>query len=571
VIDSAVAPPALRGTTPSGRPGVRWWRRRVAWLAFACMCAAGVAFLMWRGRGNTFFWDEWGWIEFRRSGLHAVLGSYNQHVEPVPLAVYQLLLSTVGLAHYWVFRLLATLAHLACATAVFVFARRRIGTAALLPAAVVVFLGSGWEFILWGVNFGFTASIALGISALIALDIGGRRAELIACGLLIVGLMFSEFAALFSLGIAAELGWRDRSLRRAWVWAVPLALYAVWWLGYYEPSTGHVDLAAVPKFIVNMASSAAGGLFGANIYVGRVVLVLFVALLGWRIARRAALTPRLLALSVTLGSFWLLVALGRAQFGQPWLSRYIYTGAVLMVLIMVESVRGARPNRATVAAVAVLAVLALVGNLRAFNGGESYLGGGSRMVAGELSALQLARATAPPSLVLDPHYAPQIIAGPYFTAIRAIGSSPADTPRQLLQAPENVRAAADTVLWRADQIQISPIPETARHTLVGQPPAVQRILAGTTAESSSCVVLRPGGNGAGADLLLPPGGLEIHSQVGSVLQLRVRRFAANFHPLPPVDLVNDEAITIHATGDSRTPPWQLQIASTQPFQACALA
>lgn len=119
--------------------------RTATWLAFGCIVTAGFAYLLWKGRGNTFFYDEWSWIEFRRSGLHSILASYNGHLEPLPTAIYQALLHTIGLTHYRVYRTLAATAHCACATLAFAFARRRIGPAALLLALPVVLLGSGYS------------------------------------------------------------------------------------------------------------------------------------------------------------------------------------------------------------------------------------------------------------------------------------------------------------------------------------------------------------------------------------------------------------------------------------------
>ena len=34
-------------------------RPRVSWAAFGCLAAAGLAFVMWKGRGNAFFYDDW--------------------------------------------------------------------------------------------------------------------------------------------------------------------------------------------------------------------------------------------------------------------------------------------------------------------------------------------------------------------------------------------------------------------------------------------------------------------------------------------------------------------------------
>jgi len=65
----------------------------------------------------------------RHSGFHWIIASYNQHLLAVPIALYQALFATIGLTHYWVFRLFLALAHVACVAAVFAYARRRIGWA----------------------------------------------------------------------------------------------------------------------------------------------------------------------------------------------------------------------------------------------------------------------------------------------------------------------------------------------------------------------------------------------------------------------------------------------------------
>jgi hypothetical protein len=104
----------------------------------------------------------------------------------------------------------------------------------------------------------------------------------------------------------------------------------------------------------------------------------------------------------------------RPQLGRPWEPHYIYTGAFLIVLIVAESLRGARFTRTALVLAFVLAVVALVGNIRAFDGGEADLRAASTTVKAELGALQLIRATASPTLVLDPQWAPQIQPAPYF-------------------------------------------------------------------------------------------------------------------------------------------------------------
>jgi hypothetical protein len=424
-------------------------RSRLSWAAFGCLAVAGLAFIMWKARANGFFYDDWSWIEFRHTGVNAMLASYNQHLVIAPVAAYQALLATVGLTHYWPYRLLAALAHLACATAVFAFARRRIGDAALLLAAPIVLLGGGWELVIQPFNAGITASLAFGIAALLMLDRADRRGDRLACGALVLGLLCGEFAALFAAGIAVEVTWRDRGLRRAWIWALPIALYGLWWVTEYMPYLSNPSLSLVPKFVANMASAAAGGLFGRGLQFGRVLLLVVAAFVGWRVWRHRALSPRLVALGVILGAFWLLVGYTRASLGEPWASRYVYSGVVLLALIIAESARGARLTAPVMAIAGVVGVLALAGNISAFAGGTHYVRTGSQTVSAELGALELARGVVPPGFILDPRWAPQVIAAPYFGATRAIGSTSADTPAEVRRAPAAVRAAAYSVLVRA--------------------------------------------------------------------------------------------------------------------------
>ena len=64
----------------------------------------------------------------------------------------------------------------------------------------------------------------------------------------------------------------------------------------------------------------------------------------------------------------------------------------------------------------------------------------------ELGALELAAAHAPPDYRPDPQRAPDIVAGRYLHTVRAIGSSPADSPAAIAAADPGSRAAADAVL-----------------------------------------------------------------------------------------------------------------------------
>jgi hypothetical protein len=48
---------------------------RGTWAAFRAIAALAFVYLLWEGRGNTFVYDEWSWIEVLRSGPHSILAS----------------------------------------------------------------------------------------------------------------------------------------------------------------------------------------------------------------------------------------------------------------------------------------------------------------------------------------------------------------------------------------------------------------------------------------------------------------------------------------------------------------
>jgi hypothetical protein len=538
------------------------------WLVFLPLLVIAFAYLIEKGRGNNFFYDDWSWIQQRRSGLHWIIASYNQHLLAVPIALYQLLFATVGLAHYWVFRLFLTLAHVACVAAVFAYARRRIGWAALPLTLPLLLLGSGFEYVMEPVNFGFVTSIALSVCALLALDRDDRRGDALACASLVVALACSELALVFAVGILVEFLWGHRRLDRVWIPAVPLVLYAAWWLGYHEPSMWRHNLTAVPSFAPDLAAGAVGGLPGLGIDWGRPLLLVGVVVLGRRLIRPGALTPRLAGLLVAIGSFWLLVALGRAQLAPASAGQYVYTGVVLIVLILAEALREVHVSPRALGIAGVVALFALVGNIRLLTDNENSLRTASRIVPAELGALQVARGIAPAGLVVDPDYAPQLFAGQYFAAIDAIGSSPADSLKQLLREPEQARTAADTLLVRAGELQVNSAAGSA--VLSASPPIVERVLAGSSTVSGSCVQFRPAGNGAAVDLLLPAGGIELSPRAGSPTQVFARRFAAGYEGSPIATSPGAETIAVRPLADGSPLPWQLRIPTAQPVLACAL-
>ncbi len=543
------------------------------WAAFSLAALAGFIYLFWKGRGNTFYYDEITWLVTRNSGWHAVISSYNNHLLVIPIAVYQLLFRTVGLDNFWVFRVIGTVGHLACATAVFAFARRRIGWWALLLSLPILILGTGWDYVLWPVNFGFTISIALSILALIVLEGDDRGRAIAACAILVLALAFSEFTVFFALGLIAELSLRDRSPRRAFVWLVPLVLYGAWWLAYHDPTPAGQNLHLVPAYAANLAANATGGLFGHGLNWGRGLLLAGLLLAIATIVRGRRPNARALGLAVTAGSFWLLVALGRAQLHDATASRYVYTGAVLLALLGSELWRGRRArHRLRLVAWAiglVMAGIAVAGNHGALTQGENTLRAASQVDRAELGVVPLVGNVVPSSFLIDPHYMPGITALRFLAVTRRFGSSPGDEPAQIEREGERARVAADQVLVRAGELSMG----RGVRSRGGTGPAVPRLdgfAAGAVRYRRGCLHFDSGGAGAALDVTVPTGGLMLGAAPGPPVALRARRFASAFEGNPVSILGGGTTLSIRPLADASVQPWHLRLSPYQTVLVCRL-
>lgn len=535
---------------------------RLAVGVFVLLAGVAYIYLMWKTRGNTFFYDEWGWLFRRRTGVNSVLDSYNSQMMLATSAAYQILWRTVGLTHYWVWRAIGIAIHVGLVSTVFVYARRRVSAAAgLLLCLPLLFLGYGFEDVLWPINAGFVATLALGVWALIVVEGPRPRSDIVACVVLVVALACSELALVFALAVGVEVTWRDRSPRRWWVWLSPLILYAIWWTAYYQPSTTSSGLTGMPSFAASMAAAAIAGLFGLDPTWGQSLLVAAVVLGLWRFSRGGVFTPRAAGLLVLACSYWLLVAYGRDA--NPNAARYVYVGAVLLVLIGTEAVRLVRIGPAALMIGALVALFALAGNLRYLTNGEGELRTGSETSRAELGALDLIRNSVSQALLIDQHYMPGMTAGEYFAATRAFGSTPADTPAQILREPEPARQAADGLMLRAGVIHQS----QGRALASAGAPGVELSAGGRVTNSNRCLTFTPGSQPDAWDLSLARP-VELINRGGSSLAVSVWRFAgqSGAMPLPPVPAHG--TVTISAQHDPGPLPWSLRLSPAHPVSAC---
>ena len=552
-------------------------------MAIAALLLAGALVLAHLARGQTFYADEWDWILNRRDGgLRTFLAPHEQHLSLVPLIVYRLLFAVAGIRHYWPYLAVVIAAPLVCAGLVYAYAAPRVGSLfALLTAALVLFFGPGSIDFLWPFQMACLFSVSCAIGALIALD---RRADIVASVLMGVALASAGPGLAVALGLAVEMVW-TRGRRGLWMAAVPLGLFALWWIFYQQAGVLRDSVLHVASFMANAAATTAAGLAGLlSVDVttdtstfrmwGPVLLVLAVGALVWRLRQSGTVRPRVVALLVMVLGFWLITALGRGAFQAGILvlsetgdeSRYTYIGAVLVVLLAVELARGWKPSARVAVPVAAVLVAAIISNLGVLRQQAQYLRNSGAATAAYLGTLDMTRSVVSPGFASAGFLLGIVQAGQYFAAERALGS-PAWSPSKLARADDGVRQAADLQLIAIHRFAF----EAAREQVAPGPAPTVDPGGGGALPSGQCLRVRaplPGAGAAGSvAFTVPPSGVEVVADGGSAA-VAVRRFSTRFDPLGTLTAGMPAILRIAA--DQAPQPWHLLVTPTEAATVCGL-
>jgi hypothetical protein len=575
---SQPAPSQCAAAVRPERPAVDVTTRTAVWTLTALMAFAAIVIYR-KGLGTTFFFDEWEFVMDRQPWRWDILLTpYNGHLSLLPVLVYKVLFATVGLGSYWVYRVVLIGFHLLCVGLVVAYARRRVGNAlALCAAALVLFLGTSWHDLLVPFQIGFLGSVAGGVAMFIALDRRTFAGDVAAAAALAVSLSSSSIGIAFALAAFVEVLWLPGRWRRVWLAAVPFALYVAWYVDYrnspqsiraavgpLEPAL-RANLPELGSYVASAAAAAFGALVGLGSDWGEVLLIGAVALVLVRLGTRGATSPRLVALLIAALVYWGLLGAFRAQLVAPSESRYIYGGAVLILLVVVEVAAGRRVGIEGIVLVSCLVAFSAVGNYAVLRSGSLSLQDSATHVRAELGGLEIAGRSGDPNYVPDQARTQGVRAGPYLAVVRAHGS-PADSAAQIARQAEPVRLEADAVLEHALGISVHAT-SAARRT--SQPVQLVSVGGGNVGRRGGCLVLRPIGAGAFVELALPPDGVIViptgHGQVAYSL----RHFSAGYGPQPIGTFAGTSSIQV---GRARTPlTWYLRLQTAQPLTACAAA
>lgn len=452
---------------------------QAAWIALGVIVTASMAVILWETRGTTYFLDEVNFFQsiqgFDPRYLLAPLGG---QLVAVPRAVYALSFELSGTA-YFPFRLLQAIGIGLVGVIFFALSSRRVGPIALAPAAILLFFGSSYDITVSPVGLPIVWAIAFGLGALLALDGKGGRRDALACLLLLLSAFSHTVGLPFVVAAAVLILLDPEHLRRTWVFLVPLGAYGAWWLAKptletslegvkASPDLG--NLLGAPDFIANAAAAVSAALFGLNLDTAQAIIphntdpiwgwfaaTLLVGLLVWRFTK-GGIEPQLWSSLALLGSLWLAYALVASSIRTPETGRYLFSGAVAVLLVATEAARHVRWSRPLVAVVCVAAGVSVAVNIAHVRQGGKWLRAYSDDARAQFTALELL-----PRIDANQDYRPTggvfaftaVDPDSYRSAIDRVGPLGFSVP-ELEAQPEDVRASVDRALAEASGVSVRP-------------------------------------------------------------------------------------------------------------------
>jgi hypothetical protein len=542
----------------------------------AMLVAAG--FIFWLQRGLTFIWDEFIWMEnagFR--GIDFYFHPYGGHLIAFPYIIYRIVLELFGTS-YVAYSIIQVAGLSAASALVYIYAKRRLGPIlALAPAIALLGLGSSWQVLgqpMVGIQF--LAAVVPGLAAILLLERDERRSDIAACALLCLSATGFDQVLPFLAGAFVIIALRQNWSRRIWVAAIPTLGFLAWhvWAMRYEPTAGHFsNIPLLPIYFVDSLAALSNSLVGTDAFVApgpwsllrlersdidviseaAVFTVLeLLAICGaiWVMRMRRGISrtfwPALTMLVTLIAELGVVFAPGRTAFE----NRYYYTGALLLLLVLVEFFKGVKTTRVTVAVALALTFVVVFGNIPRFRDGRQSLDAYQKQARAVMAVIQLAGRHG--DRAFDPNvdaseFTPEglwAVAGPWREVVDRYGSV-ADTVPQLRSRDELVRERADVVAVKALRLRLTGAAET-RHRRCR----------------------RVGGLDLPVEVALPRGGVVLMPKRTS--EVAVRRWGDGFAASLGVVQRGRPALLRIPPDPAASIPWRLRLAQGGPLAVCSL-
>ncbi len=437
---------------------------RARW-AMLALLAIAYPTLLYLGRDQWFFLDEWAFLVERDGGsVDGFIAPHGDHPTMLPILVFRGIWQLVGMRSYFPYQLFVVAVHLGSMLVLRELMVRRSDINPWVASGVVVplvFYGSGWQNLVWAIQITLVGSLLFGLIHLLLAtrDNPTTRSDLTGLGFGLVGLMCSGVGVTMTVvvGIAVLLrrGWRAAALHTA-----PLgALYALWTLAYRDgQSNTTAQLSSKMGDFIWTGLADAFGSLGWYRFVGlAIVLVTVAGLAVFAGSGRASLHRAAVPLASAAGGliFIGISAWGRAEaFGPDFARASRYSHLIVAAAIPAIGLGfDALVRRQRLAAIP-LAVLLAVGLIPNFNEVEDRTRDNGRF---QLGVEELFRAVAlgvveDPTIPDDvqplPQHAPVVTAG-WLRTVTADG----DLEPRAAQGPN---VAATDLRLSVQQVDVAP-------------------------------------------------------------------------------------------------------------------
>jgi hypothetical protein len=402
-----------------------------------------LVWLLQRGQGLIFFFDEWDFILRRSYEINDLFEPHNGHLSLVPILVYNFLRSLFGVDSYIPYQILGLIVHGSVCSAVFVIGKRRSVTVATGAAILICLLGSGWQNIMWPFQIGMMGALSAGLWAIWeATNTNTSTRKLVTLCLISLSCAGGGIVAyVVVLGIVSyQRSWRAYR----WLLGVGL-LYAMWYLLFGVSQSTPGNLMKVPGYLYDSAVSAANGIGARHDFFAYFFLLFLLVLFFWNVLRKQSIVVGLASISMALMT-WMLTGISRAHMGEPEASRYVYVGAVLLVTCTVSLVPKNNTKGVFVVVIAAL-VYSVPPNLNVLDAGIGGLRDVSLHLKASLAGLVMIEGDTNANEALDMNRAPQFDAQRYLQISETRGSV-GFSISELQQQPETIRLRADDALFR---------------------------------------------------------------------------------------------------------------------------
>jgi hypothetical protein len=520
----------------------------------------------------TFFQDTFAFLLDRQDwSAHSFFAPHNEHIVVLPVLITKVLLEIFGMSSNTPEQIAMGITVLTAPVLLFVWMRRRVGDwLALIAAVLFLFLGSAWPVILWPFENEFTLPVCFGLAMLIFLDREDSKGDAWACAMLALATISGSLGLAFIVAAIVDVAvkHRERGWRRAFVFAVPLFIYLVWYAGYGHEAEKHLTLHNIlhaPAYVVEGFASALDSLAGLSTIPvnspgqndwGRPLLIGALGLFAFAQWRRPGIPRGFWPLATAGVAYWLLAALNFVPGREASASRYVYAGALFVLLMTAELLRSWRFSRNALIVTAVLVLLAIGPNLAQMKEGSDWEKEQSVFTRSDTAAMEFARDTIAPTFFLGSvelsgtASLSLVEAQKWFEAVDRWGS-PAYSEAELESAPPIGRHFADIVLSQALPIGHETVPGFDQSARVGE----------------VCATLEAG-QAPSKEVPVEAGKTRVEVAPGPPAAISMRRFAEGEFPAQLGPVEGGTTTTLTVPRDRAKKQWYVHVEAGQLVRVC---